>query len=277
MLPVPVRVHDATSAHPELADRITAFLTEALPQVAKVSSLPAPQAVSFQLLDTPAFIAEYVDFARGHLLRVTRDLSLTDREHIQLDHAAPPILWAWRRGDWAIRPGRITADSYGRPTTLITVPGLKAGGLLHAPDHLDHLLLVLLAEQFQVAASQGRVVPVLNWPLTFPYRRDAVGQLSDGHAHWVAEAIQRQLPPRSWPQRSPAYLLQAALEPVLEFAWMPWLLRRAVRCVEQAMLAVGPEVFNQVWNTPALLPTLSELRRPATWADRLADAPLPTA
>ncbi|MFG2783819.1 hypothetical protein ACGFY7_39055 [Streptomyces prunicolor] len=39
--------------------------------------------------------------------------------------------------------------------------------------------------------------------------------------------------------------------------------------VGQALAAVGPERFNQVWSVKGLAPTLVELRRPAQWVRRV--------
>jgi hypothetical protein len=264
-----ISVLDETNRHGDLAEQMLAVLTEAVPGVEKVTQLQMPDTVTVRLLDIPELAKATAAFVRRQVERDTANLTLTRHQQIRADSLVKATEIAVR-ATWKAEASILVATSTGRPSTLITPAALEFQGLKPDTDGFCDLMVRTLAEQAQVNACAGELVPACEWP-PVPPARDAVSILSGGHARWTSGEVtplvlgrpanvQRR---RAWNSK-----LTAATDFVLAFG-QEQRIDKAAAFVGKAVAEVGPDVFNRVWVDRELLPTLDELRRPARWLKRL--------
>ncbi|MGW2421434.1 zinc-dependent metalloprotease [Streptomyces sp. NPDC001709] len=262
-----VYVQHETARSEELGERIHNLLTQAMPAVEKVTGLAMPDRVTVELVDVEGLAIAWSAFTRRQAERDTAGLDLTAWQRRMV--ASLPVSARYA----AIKVGMseeytLIANSAGRPSTLI-VPEALDRLRLDGSDQLCELLVRALAQQAQVAACEGSIVPAPVWPLVRA-SRDVATLLSHGHAEWTSR------------QATPLILSKAVdrnrrrrqgncLEMVIGLAEVGLTRHqaRATALVDQAMAAVGPDRFNHVWSVAGLLPTFDEMRHPARWIKRL--------
>lgn len=267
-----INVQDETGRSGQLAEDMHTLLGRAAPYVEKVTQLQLPHTVTVKLLTVPGLATNYSAFVRRQVERDTAGVEMTESERKRA--AALPIAAGWAaRTTWAVDASVLVANTVGWPSTLVVPEALAHQGLLSDPDGLCELLVRVLAEQAQVEACRGVLVPGGGWP-PVGEGQDPVSQLSAGHASWAArEATPLVLgKPVSDTQRqcSWTYRRQTALVFVAARGQYGRLLRRATAFVDQAMASIGPEGFNRLWTKHDLVPTLDELRHPDRWLQRLS-------
>ncbi|WP_031061996.1 zinc-dependent metalloprotease [Streptomyces sp. NRRL F-5527] len=260
---ITVYVLNETPRNEELAEQIQRILTEAMPAVEKVTGLPLPDNGTVDLVDPEGLGRAWCAFLRRQLARDTAGLDLSDRQQRWIAAMPEGARMAMRRF-WKSEISTLIANSAGRPSTLLIPEALDLQGLT-APDQLCELLVHALAQQAQVAACDGNLVPPPAWPQVRA-SRNVVSLLSTGHAQWTSDQATPLIlgKPVTRDRRSP---LKAALR-VLNLGSSRQE-ARAKALVGQAMSAVGPDTFNRVWSVAGLVPTLDELRDPARWIKRL--------
>ncbi|MFD4480421.1 zinc-dependent metalloprotease [Streptomyces sp. NPDC058471] len=260
-----IAVHTPNSQHKQLAQQIHEMLAAAIPLVEEATALPLPDTVSVELVSRDTLLDRYSAHIRGQVARDSAGLDLTRLQQTQAD-TAPQAARFVLQHLWLEHEPVLIADSLGRPTTLIAPQALKHQGT-DTPDLLIEELVYALAQQAQVAASGGRLVPIRFWPRT-PVAKDSLAQLSDGHATWTTDRVAPLL-------QSGAADAPGRHEPAL---WMRAVgfradrrAQRATAFVGKAMSTIGPDAFNVLWTAPELVPTPSELRRPDRWFHRIPD------
>ena len=266
-----INVLDETGHSGQLAEDMHTFLAQAAPYVEKVTQLQLPHTVTVKLLTVPGLATNYSAFIRRQVERDIAHAELTESERKKA--AALPTAAGWAaRLTWAVDVSVLVTNTVGWPSTLIVPQALAHQGLLSDADGLCEFLVRVLAEQAQVEACRGVLVPGGSWP-PVQESQDPVSQLSAGHASWAArEAIPLVLGKPvtdTRRQRSWTYRRQAAFVFVATRGQNGRLLQRATSFVDQAMAAIGPEGFNALWATHDLVPTLDELRHPDRWLQRL--------
>ncbi|MYR61748.1 hypothetical protein GTY54_37940 [Streptomyces sp. SID625] len=247
----------------QLAEHVEVLVREAVPWVEKVTGLPLPRP-RFELVDIDGCATAYRSFIRRQLEHDTAgvDLSGWDQTRIAAQQQAAEVVV--RRAGLARKPV-LVATSIGQPSTLIVPEALGLQKLCETPGLLCDLLVRSLAQQAQVIAGSGRVVPPPQWP-KIPGASHPVVQLSRGHAQWTSSRVVREItgidrPARRRPARR---IVRSVLAPVTG--------RRTARAsalVDQAVRARGLASFNAVWHTAGLVPTHAEFRHPSRWIVRM--------
>ncbi|MCX5233928.1 zinc-dependent metalloprotease [Streptomyces prunicolor] len=264
-----INVQDDTGSNDELAGQIAHMLTDAAPYVEKATGLSLPETVAVTLVGREGLGTALGAFARRQAERETEGMQLTATQQRSVDRM-PMAARTYTNHFWMINESHLIATSYGRPTTLLVPEALEPQGL-NTSDQLLDLLVRALAEQAQVAACEGRLIPPQFFSILQPWPY-AVIALSTGHACWTSNevtplilgrAVVRNQRPR------PGAYLGRRLIGHLSSAREERRTRRAVTFVGQALATVGPDRFNQVWSVDGLVPTLVELRRPDQWAKRV--------
>ncbi|MEU2354420.1 zinc-dependent metalloprotease [Streptomyces misionensis] len=260
-------VHNETP-HRELAERIEELVTRAAPWVEKVTGLVLPLP-SIELVSVEGLATAFSAFMRRSVERDTADLELTEWQK-RVVAALPAVAAKAARSAWMIDESLLIATSVGRPKTLIVPEALEHLGLA-APDFLCTVVVRALAQQAQVSACDGALVPAPVWPI-IPPRRDAISQFSEGHAWWTSERATPQILGRAVDhsrRRRPWTYLRTRVLVNVSTAGARRRRVRATAFVNEAVNAVGLDAFNQVWRTPGLAPTLDDFRRPKEWISRL--------
>ncbi|MEW2302130.1 zinc-dependent metalloprotease [Streptomyces sp. NPDC006655] len=249
--------------HAELADHIEELVRAAVPWVEKVTGLPLPRP-RFELVDVDGLALAYRAFVRRQMERDTAGLDLTRWEQAKLVGQPQAAELMVRRGGLSRKPV-LVATSIGKPSTLIVPEALGLQKLRETPDLLCDLLVRSLAQQAQVLAGDGQIVPAPEWPKS-PTARHPIVQLSEGHAQWTSSQATRQITGSTQQNRGPLAkrLARSVLEPMADRR-----VARASALVDQAVSARGLTAFNAVWNTPGLAPTLDEFRHPGRWIGRM--------
>ncbi|TLS46096.1 hypothetical protein FE633_11155 [Streptomyces montanus] len=259
-------VQNESARSEELAEQIERLLTQAMPAVEKVTGLPAPDTVTVELVDVDGLAIAWSAFIRRQIERDTAELDLTEWQRKRA--AALPQAERWR----ALKVGMSTeytliANSTGRPSTLLIPEALGQQGLTD-PDRLCELLVRALAEQTQVTACGGTLVPAPVWPQTLA-TRDVNTLLSHGHAQWTSEKATPLIlghPVVREDRRKQRHVKKVFS--LLGFG-VARQQARATALVDEAIAAVGTDRFNHVWTAAGLLPSVAELRQPARWIKRL--------
>jgi hypothetical protein len=264
-----INVKDDTGSNKELAEQIDTMLTEAAPYVEKTTGLSLPGAVAVTLVDGEGLGTALGAFVRRQDERETAGVKLTAPQQRRVD-LRPMSTRTAARHFWMTDESHLVDNGMGRPTTLLVPEGLEHQGL-NAPDQLLDLLVRALAKQAQVAACEGNLIPPLFSPVLQPTQH-AVKALSTGHARWTSNEVTPQILGRAVVRnrrlRPGAYLGRRLLGRLV-LAREERRIKGAVAFVGQALAAVGPERFNQVWSVDGLVPTLDELRHPAQWVRRV--------
>lgn len=261
---ITVYVLNETPRNEELAEQIQRILPEAMPAVEKVTGLPLPDNGTVDLVDPEGLARAWCAFLRRQLARDTAGLDLTNRQQRWIAAMPEGARMATRRF-WKSEISTLIANSAGRPSTLFIPEALDLQGLT-APDQLCELLVYALAQQAQVAACDGNLVPPPAWPQVRA-SRNVVSLLSTGHAQWTSDQATPLILGKPVTRDQRRSRLKAALR-VLDLGSSRQE-ARAKALVGQAMSAVGPDTFNRVWSVAGLVPTLDELRDPARWIKRL--------
>lgn len=262
-----VYVQHETTRCEELAEQIRGILTQAMPAVEKVTGLAMPDRVTVELVDVDGLAAAWSAFTRRQAERDTAGLDLTEWQRKRVASLPLAARWAAHKVGMS-EEYTLIANSAGWPSTLIIPEALDRLGLT-TPDHLCALLVRALAQQAQVAACEGSLVPPPVWPVIRP-GRDVAELVSHAHAQWTSDQATPLIlgkpvaPDRRRRQRT---LLETVIG-LIEFG-LAKQRARATALVDQAMAAVGPDGFNHVWTVDGLLPTLDELRQPVSWIRRL--------
>lgn len=249
--------------HAELADLIQELVSAAVPWVEKVTGLPLPRP-RFELVDVDGLAAAYRSFVRRQMERDSAGLDLTRWERAKLVMHPQGAEALIRHGGMSKQPVLI-ATSIGRPSTLIVPEAVGLQQLSETPDLLCDLLVRSLAQQAQVLAGGGEIVPASEWP-KFSTSSHPIVQLSKGHAQWTSSLVTREITDSTRPDRRPLAkrLARSLWEPIADRR-----VARASALVDQAVSARGLPAFNAVWNTPGLAPTLDEIRHPGRWIGRM--------
>ncbi|MET8807931.1 zinc-dependent metalloprotease [Streptomyces sp. NPDC004546] len=253
--------HEARDA--ELADHIEGLVRAAVPWVEKITGLPLPRP-RFELVDIDGLALAYRSFVRRQMERDTEGLDLTRWERSKLIAHPQAAEFMVRSGGLSKKPVLI-ATSIGQPATLIIPEALRLQRLSQTPELLCDLLVRSLAQQAQVLAGRGQVVPPPQWPKS-PTARHPIVQLSEGHAQWTSSRATREITGSTRQTRRPLAkrIVHSILEPLADRR-----VARASALVDQAVNARGLTAFNAVWNTPGLAPTLDEFRHPGRWIGRM--------
>lgn len=253
--------------HDDLATTMEEVLTDAVPWVEKVTGLPLSR-VRIDIVDVDGFATAYSAFVRRQIERDIAGLDLTSWYQKKVPALVYTAGVMVRKG-WIYEPA-LVATSNGQPSTLVLPEVPAPRGLGEEPDLLCELLVRALAQQAQVLAGDGDVVPAPEWP-TLSHSGHPVVLLSEGHAQWTSSLVTPKIlghPVDTTPLRQHQPLSRRILDHVLD----PGAGRRrtrAVALVDQAVNAKGLTAFNRVWNTPGLAPTRDEFRNPQRWIDRL--------
>ncbi|MGW0827100.1 zinc-dependent metalloprotease [Streptomyces sp. NPDC002845] len=262
-------VQNETPHTEELAEQIHQLLTQATPWVEKATGLLLPT-VRVELVGVEGLATAYAAFVRRQVERDTEGLDLTERERKKAA-ALPLTARGSARTMWMVEESVLIATGVGQPSALIVPEALEHLGLTGAPDLLCDALVRALARQAQVAACGGTLIPAPEWPVVRP-AKDAITQLSDGHAQWTSDQATPQIlgrPVDCTQRRRPrTFLVRRAVLRIAD----PGAGRRRARAaalVDKAVNAVGLDAFNQVWSASGLAPTLGELRCPEDWISRL--------
>jgi hypothetical protein len=266
---ITVYVQNETPRTEELAQQITELLTQAMPWVEKVTGLLLPD-VRVELVDVDGLATAFSAFVRRQVERDTEGLDLTEWERKKAA-VLPLTARVAARKMWMVEESVLIATSVGQPSTLVVPEALEHLGLADAPDLLCDLLVRALAQQAQVAACSGTLIPAPGWPQVMP-ARDAITQFSDGHAHWTSNQATPQILGRpvdyAHRRRPRTFLLRREALLVADSGGRRRR-ARATALVDQAVTAIGLDAFNRVWTTAGLPPTLDELRHPERWISRL--------
>ncbi|MGW1002153.1 zinc-dependent metalloprotease [Streptomyces sp. NPDC001118] len=262
-----VYVQHETARSEELAEQVQDILTQAIPAVEKVTGLPAPDTVTVELVDVEGLATAWSAFIRRQVERDTAGLDLTEWQRKSV--IALPRAERWTALKFGMGTEHtLIANSVGRPSTLLIPEALEQQGLTD-PDQLCELLVRALAEQAQVAACDGTLVPSPVWPKTRA-ARNVNTLFSHGHAQWTSNQATPLIlghPVDRDDRRSQQNFFQKVLYlPEFGVAGQE---ARATALVDQAIAAVGTDRFNHVWTVDGLLPTLDELRQPVSWIRRL--------
>ncbi|MDX3024948.1 zinc-dependent metalloprotease [Streptomyces acidiscabies] len=254
--------------HEELADRIRAVAEEAAPWVEKITGLSLPRA-RIDLSTVDGYATAWSAFHRRQLDRDTAGAGLTEKDRTRIAVRPDAARFA-ARFCWMVQGPFLVATSIGQPVTLLVPESLDHLGVTGAPDLLCSLLVRILTEQAQVAASDGALFPPPLWPRV---RRshNAREQLSAGHARWAQEVVTPEIlgrPASLIPGPRPhTYRVRRAADHVL-LVGERLRTRRAAAFTAAAVSSVGLPRFNEVWSSPGAVPTVDELRHPARWIAR---------
>ncbi|MGW1039527.1 zinc-dependent metalloprotease [Streptomyces sp. NPDC002547] len=260
-------VQHETARSEELAEQVQDILTQAIPAVEKVTGLPAPDPVTVELVDVEGLATAWSAFVRRQVERDTAGLDLTDWQRKRVSALPQAARWSARKIGMTTEYTLI-ANSTGRPSTLLIPEALEQQGL-NAPDRLCELLVRALAEQTQVAACGGTIIPGPVWPTTRA-TRDVNTLFSHGHAQWTSDQATPLIlghPVVRDDHRRQRNFVKAVVD-LLDFGTARQQ-ARATSLVDQAIAAVGTDRFNHVWTVDGLLPALDELRQPVSWIRRL--------
>lgn len=262
-----VYVQHATARTEDLAEQVHNLIAQAIPAVEKVTGLPAPDRVTVELVDIEGLATAWSAFTRRQVERDTAGLDLTEWQQKKVASMPRAARFAASRVGMS-EEYTLIANSTGRPSTLIVPEALDRLGLT-GPEALCELLVRALAQQAQVAACEGSLVPSRVWPVVRP-GRDVADLLSYGHAQWTSDQATPLILGKPFARdrrRRQGTFLETVIG-LLEFG-LGKQQARASALVDQAMAAVGPDRFNHVWTVDGLLPTLDELRQPVSWIKRL--------
>ncbi|MFF7400653.1 zinc-dependent metalloprotease [Streptomyces murinus] len=262
-----MHVHNETP-HRELAERIDELLAQAAPWVEKVTGLALPP-VTISLVSPEELATAYSAFMRRQVERDTADLDLSEWQR-QKVAAMPDMAAATARTMWMAEESVLIATSIGQPSTLIVPDALEHLGLT-TPELLCTVVVRALAQQAQVGACDGTLIPAPVWPIISP-AQDAISQFSEGHTWWTSDQATPQILGRAVdhsPRRRPWAYLGRRMFLAVANAGAARRRARATAFVDKAVTAAGLEAFNQVWRTPGLAPRLDDLRRPKEWISRL--------
>ncbi|MEE1829704.1 zinc-dependent metalloprotease [Streptomyces sp. SP17KL33] len=265
-----VSVLNETAAHDRLAQHMYENLSEAAPYVEKITGLHLPAIITVKLVTVDGFATAHGAFVRRQIERDTEGRQLTERQRMKAA-ALPEAAAVSARALWMVEEPVLTATSDGRPVTLIVPEALHHLGLADVPDLVYDAMVRILAQQVQVAACEGALVPAPEWPPVVP-RKDPITQLSNGHAQWTSTQVTTHIlgrpVDRAQRRRPRTFLLQRAficlMDPIAGTR-----LNRATALVDRAVSTVGLDTFNRVWTTDGLVPTLAEFRSPDRWIERL--------
>ncbi|MET8816101.1 zinc-dependent metalloprotease [Streptomyces sp. NPDC004549] len=249
--------------HAELATHMEELVKSAVPWVEQVTGLPLTHP-RFDLVDIDGLATAYRSFVRRQMERDTAGLDLTRWEQARLLARPQAAEFTARRAGMSKKPVLI-ATSIGKPSTLIVPEAAGLYRLCETPDLLCDLLVRSLAQQAQVIAGAGQVVPPPEWP-KIPAPSHPIVQLSEGHARWTSGRVTPEITGITRPSRHP--LAKRLASSIRE----PMAARRAARAsalVDQAVKARGLLAFNAVWSTAGLAPTRDEFRHPRRWIARM--------